>query len=79
VPVLGFTWYSLTDQIDWDIGLTKKRGTVNACGLYDLKRKPRPWRPHIAPCSKSSAKSPSCRTASCSKLQTVPARLKVEV
>ena len=42
VPVLGFTWYSLTDQIDWDIGLTKKRGTVNACGLYDLKRKPRP-------------------------------------
>jgi beta-glucosidase/6-phospho-beta-glucosidase/beta-galactosidase len=42
VPVLGFTWYSLTDQIDWDIGLTHKRGTVNACGLYDLKRKPRP-------------------------------------
>jgi beta-glucosidase/6-phospho-beta-glucosidase/beta-galactosidase len=42
VPVLGFTWYSLTDQIDWDIGLTKKRGTVNACGLYDLKRQPRP-------------------------------------
>jgi beta-glucosidase/6-phospho-beta-glucosidase/beta-galactosidase len=42
VPVLGFTWYSLTDQIDWDIGLTKKRGTVNPCGLYDLKRQPRP-------------------------------------
>ncbi len=42
VPVLGFTWYSLTDQIDWDTGLAKKRGKVNACGLYDLKRKPRP-------------------------------------
>jgi beta-glucosidase/6-phospho-beta-glucosidase/beta-galactosidase len=42
VPVLGFTWYSLTDQIDWDIGLTKKRGTVNPCGLYDLKRQQRP-------------------------------------
>ncbi|MGI9105055.1 MAG: family 1 glycosylhydrolase [Pyrinomonadaceae bacterium] len=42
VPVLGFTWYSLTDQIDWDIGLAKKRDKVNACGLYDLKRKPRP-------------------------------------
>lgn len=42
VPVLGFTWYSLTDQIDWDTGLTKKRGTVNPCGLYDLKRQPRP-------------------------------------
>ena len=42
VPVLGFTWYSLIDQIDWDIGLAEKRGQVNACGLYDLNRKPRP-------------------------------------
>ena len=42
VPVLGFTWYSLTDQIDWDIGLEHKRGTVNECGLFDLQRKPRP-------------------------------------
>ncbi len=42
VPVLGFTWYSLIDQIDWDIGLKEKRGRVNACGLYDLDRKPRP-------------------------------------
>jgi beta-glucosidase/6-phospho-beta-glucosidase/beta-galactosidase len=42
VPVLGFTWYSLIDQIDWDIGLAKKRNKVNACGLFDLKRKPRP-------------------------------------
>ncbi|MBA2700427.1 MAG: glycoside hydrolase family 1 protein, partial [Chloroflexi bacterium] len=42
VPVLGFTWYSLTDQIDWDVELAEKRGTVNACGLYDLDRKPRP-------------------------------------
>lgn len=42
VPVLGFTWYSLTDQIDWDVELAEKRGTVNACGLYDLDRQPRP-------------------------------------
>ncbi|MEO6916942.1 MAG: family 1 glycosylhydrolase [Chitinophagaceae bacterium] len=42
VPVLGFTWYSLTDQVDWDCGLAEKKGTVNACGLYDLDRKPRP-------------------------------------
>ena len=42
VPVLGFTWYSLTDQIDWDTALAEKNGTVNACGLYDLKRQPRP-------------------------------------
>ncbi len=42
VPVLGFTWYSLIDQIDWDTGLSKKNNTVNECGLYDLDRKPRP-------------------------------------
>ncbi len=42
VPVLGFTWYSLTDQVDWDIQLGEKKGRVNACGLYDLDRKPRP-------------------------------------
>ncbi len=42
VPVCGFTWYSLTDQIDWDIALAEKRGKVNECGLYDLNRKSRP-------------------------------------
>jgi len=42
VPVLGFTWYSLIDQIDWETGLAEQKGTVNACGLYDLDRKPRP-------------------------------------
>ena len=42
VPVLGFTWYSLIDQVDWDIALAEKRGTVNACGLFDLDRNPRP-------------------------------------
>ncbi|MGI4788319.1 MAG: family 1 glycosylhydrolase [Janthinobacterium lividum] len=42
VPVLGFTWYSLIDQIDWDVELAEKKGTVNHCGLYDLNRNPRP-------------------------------------
>ena len=42
VPVLGFTWYSLIDQIDWDVALAQKHGTVNACGLYDMNRNPRP-------------------------------------
>jgi len=42
VPVLGFTWYSLIDQIDWDSQLTEKKGSVCACGLYDLERNPRP-------------------------------------
>lgn len=42
VPVVGFTWYSLTDQIDWDIGLRQPLGNVNPVGLYDLNRDPRP-------------------------------------
>ncbi len=42
VPVLGFTWYSLIDQIDWDTGLAQKNNTVNACGLYNLDREPQP-------------------------------------
>lgn len=42
VPVLGFTWYSLIDQVDWDIQLREKRGKVNEVGLYDMDRKPRP-------------------------------------
>ncbi len=42
VPVLGFTWYSLVDQIDWDSALTVKAGHVVGCGLYDLERKPHP-------------------------------------
>ena len=41
VPVLGFTWYSLTDQMDWDTQLTERNRRVNECGLYDLERKPR--------------------------------------
>lgn len=42
VPIVGFTWYSLTDQVDWDIALRENRGTVNALGLYDLDRNIRP-------------------------------------
>jgi len=42
VPVVGFTWYSLTDQIDWDTSLGEINGRVNAVGLYDLARNPRP-------------------------------------
>jgi beta-glucosidase/6-phospho-beta-glucosidase/beta-galactosidase len=42
IPILGFTWYSLTDQIDWDTALREDNGTVNECGLYDLDRKIRP-------------------------------------
>ena len=41
VPVVGFTWYSLTDQVDWDIALSEPLGNVNPVGLFDLNRNPR--------------------------------------
>jgi hypothetical protein len=42
IPVVGFTWYSLTDQVDWSLALRKKRGKVDPVGLYDLDRNIRP-------------------------------------
>jgi beta-glucosidase len=42
VPTVGFTWYSLTDQIDWDVGLRESNGRVHPVGLYDLNREIRP-------------------------------------
>jgi beta-glucosidase/6-phospho-beta-glucosidase/beta-galactosidase len=42
VPIVGFTWYSLTDQVDWDTALRENKGTVNPLGLYDLDRNIRP-------------------------------------
>ena len=42
VPIVGFTWYSLTDQVDWDTGLRENNGRVNALGLCDLDRHIRP-------------------------------------
>lgn len=42
VPIIGFTWYSLTDQMDWDTALRQDNRNVNPLGLYDLNRKIRP-------------------------------------
>jgi beta-glucosidase/6-phospho-beta-glucosidase/beta-galactosidase len=42
IPVLGFTWYSLTDQVDWDTCLREDNGTVDPLGLVDLDRNVRP-------------------------------------
>jgi beta-glucosidase/6-phospho-beta-glucosidase/beta-galactosidase len=42
IPTVGFTWYSLTDQIDWDSALRFQNGNVNPLGLYDLDRRIRP-------------------------------------
>ncbi|NUR45881.1 MAG: family 1 glycosylhydrolase [Sphingomonas sp.] len=41
VPLVGFTWYSLTDQIDWSIALEEAIGRVDPVGLFDLNRDPR--------------------------------------
>jgi beta-glucosidase/6-phospho-beta-glucosidase/beta-galactosidase len=42
VPTVGFTWYSLTDQVDWDTALREDNGRVHPVGLYDLNRQIRP-------------------------------------
>ena len=42
VPIVGFTWYSLTDQVDWDTALREENNRVTPVGLYDLDRNIRP-------------------------------------
>jgi beta-glucosidase/6-phospho-beta-glucosidase/beta-galactosidase len=42
IPIVGFTWYSLTDQIDWQFALREERNLIHPVGLYDLNRKIRP-------------------------------------
>jgi beta-glucosidase/6-phospho-beta-glucosidase/beta-galactosidase len=41
-PIIGFTWFSLLDQVDWDSALRNNAGNINPLGLYDLDRKIRP-------------------------------------
>ncbi|HYK75558.1 MAG TPA: family 1 glycosylhydrolase [Daejeonella sp.] len=41
-PIVGFTWYSLIDQVDWDSALRVNQGNVNPLGLYDMNRNIRP-------------------------------------
>jgi hypothetical protein len=38
IPIVGFTWYSITDQVDWDCALRHDNGRVNPLGLFDLDR-----------------------------------------
>ncbi|MBV4359053.1 family 1 glycosylhydrolase [Parasegetibacter sp. MAH-26] len=39
VPIVGFTWYSLVHQVDWDTALREDNGNINELGLYNLDRK----------------------------------------
>jgi beta-glucosidase/6-phospho-beta-glucosidase/beta-galactosidase len=41
-PIIGFTWYSLIDQVDWDTALREPNNRVNPLGLYDMDRQIRP-------------------------------------
>jgi beta-glucosidase len=41
VPIVGFCWYSLTDQVDWDTALREPNDRVNPLGLVDLDRRRR--------------------------------------
>jgi hypothetical protein len=38
IPIIGFTWYSLQHQVDWDSALRNDVGNINELGLYDLDR-----------------------------------------
>ena len=42
IPIVGFTWYSLTDQVDWDTALREENNRIHPVGLYDMDRKIRP-------------------------------------
>ncbi|TGE21823.1 glycosyl hydrolase family protein [Hymenobacter aquaticus] len=42
VPLVGFTWYSLIDQVDWDTALREDNNRINPLGLYDMDRNIRP-------------------------------------
>jgi hypothetical protein len=39
VPILGFTWFSLLDQTDWDTALREDNHRIDPLGLFDLDRK----------------------------------------
>ena len=79
IPVLGFNWYSLIDQIDWDIELAEKKGTVNPCGLYDLERNPRPVAQAYRDLLKEFGQITIVPHGEMFEVTSQPARLKIEV
>ncbi len=79
VPVLGFTWYSLTDQMDWDTEMAEKNDRVFACGLYDLDRKPRPVAAAFRALVQEFGQISIMPHAELFEVTDRPARLKVEV
>ena len=37
VPVIGITWWGLTDQVDWGSGLRRRNYEIDPTGLYSLE------------------------------------------
>jgi hypothetical protein len=52
VTMLGFTWYSLTDQVDWDTALCEDNHRIN----------PAAWWTSTARCARSAARTRSSST-----------------
>ena len=40
VPMLGFIWWPLLDQLDWDGAMTHRIGKIHEVGLFSLHRQP---------------------------------------
>jgi beta-glucosidase/6-phospho-beta-glucosidase/beta-galactosidase/glycosyltransferase involved in cell wall biosynthesis len=38
VPMLGYFWWPMVDQVDWDGALTHRIGKVHEVGMFNLKR-----------------------------------------
>jgi beta-glucosidase/6-phospho-beta-glucosidase/beta-galactosidase len=40
VPMMGYFWWPMIDQVDWDGALTHRIGKVHEVGLFNLRRQP---------------------------------------
>jgi beta-glucosidase/6-phospho-beta-glucosidase/beta-galactosidase/glycosyltransferase involved in cell wall biosynthesis len=40
IPMLGFIWWPLLDQLDWDGAMTHRIGKIHEVGLFNLHREP---------------------------------------
>ncbi len=43
IPIIGFTWYSLQHQVDWDSALRNDAGNVNGLDWVGLNRNIMLW------------------------------------
>ena len=72
VPLVGFTWYSLQDQVDWDTALRENNGRVNPLGLCDLDRQHPPGRPRLQEADRAVARHAADREQRAADLPLTP-------